>query len=158
MSEIKKFEHSQLGLSLRVSKKDGEPWFFAKDVCDALGHKNPTVAMQSLEADEKAKLNLGLSGGASNVISESGLYALVLRSRKPEARAFRKWVTSEVLPSIRKGGMYMTEKTATQAVAQPKADALAPSGEPNPHATIGSRSGLRATAHVLAARVAIAGP
>lgn len=90
------------GLDLRVIDRDGAPWFVAKDVCAATLHSNPTVAVSTLDAEEKAKLNL--DGKVTNVISESGLYALVLKSRKPEAKAFRKWVTSEVLPAIRKNG------------------------------------------------------
>lgn len=106
------------GLNLRVIERDGEPWFIAADVCAATLHTNPTVAMQSLDADEKAKLNLGRHGEV-NAVSESGMYSMVLRSRKPEAKAFRKWVTSEVLPAIRKNGGYMTPEVAKQAVEDP---------------------------------------
>lgn len=84
---------------------DGEPWFVAKDVCDILGVKNTTQSMQQLEDFERAMFNIGRQGEA-NIISESGFYALVLRSRKPIAKPFRIWVTSEVLPSIRKTGSY----------------------------------------------------
>lgn len=107
------------GLSLRVIDRDGEPWFVATDVCAALQHKNTTVAMRALDDDEQAKLNLGVVGGPVNVVSESGLYALTLRSRKPHTRAFRKWVTSEVLPAIRKNGGYMAPSVAALAVESP---------------------------------------
>ena len=80
-------------------------WFVAADACAVLGIQNPTDAIKRLDDDERARFNLGQQGDV-NIISESGLYALVLRSRKPEARKFAKWVTSEVLPAIRKTGSY----------------------------------------------------
>lgn len=119
MSDIKTFGHSQLGLFLRVIKRDGEPWFVATDLAKALGFRNATNATLGVDQDEKGTAKVStLRGGVQSVttVNESGLYTIILRSNKPEARVFRKWVTSEVLPSIRKGGMYMTEKTATQAV------------------------------------------
>ncbi len=85
--------------------RDGNPWFVAKDVCDILGLTNPTMAIQALDDDERAKSDLGRQG-ETNLISESGLFTLIVRSDKPEAKPFRKWVTSEVLPSIRKHGFY----------------------------------------------------
>jgi len=95
------------GKSLRVQTVDGEHWFAAKDICDALGLTNPSDAIKSLEDDERSKLNLGRQG-QTWFVNESGLYAIVLQSRKAEARAFRKWVTSEVLPSIARTGGYAT--------------------------------------------------
>ena len=77
----------------------------AADVCSVLEHTNPTVALASLDEDERAKESLGRQG-ETNIISESGLYALVLRSNKPNAKEFARWVRKEVLPSIRKSGMY----------------------------------------------------
>lgn len=98
---------------VRVIKDDkGEPWWVAKDVCDVLELTNPTEAVRNLDDDERGTLRIseGTSseGGNPNVniISESGLYTLIIRSNKPEARKFRKWVTSEVLPSIRQTGSY----------------------------------------------------
>lgn len=115
-NEIKVFTNGDFG-EIRTILIDNEPWFVAADVCKILGHSNPTVAMASLEDYEKAKLNLGLSGGNTNVISESGFYTLVLRSKKPIAKPFRLWVTTEVLPSIRKTGKYeMTKETNTSIV------------------------------------------
>lgn len=105
MNQIQKFVNNQLG-EIRTVTIDGEPWFVAKDVCDILGTTNPTMAMDGLEAFERAKFNLGRQGEA-NIISESGFYALVIRSRKPIAKPFRIWVTSEVLPQIRKTGGYI---------------------------------------------------
>lgn len=90
-----------------IADEQGEPWFVAKDVCDILGLSNPTVALQNLDDDERAKFNLGRQG-STNVVNEAGLYVLVLGSRKPEAREFKRWVTHEVLPSIRKHGGYMS--------------------------------------------------
>lgn len=96
-----------LGMSLRALTREGEPWFNAADVCSALGIANVSQAVQRLDDDEKAMLNIGLRGSAPWFVSESGLYALILRSDKAEAKAFRKWVTREVLPTIRKQGAYV---------------------------------------------------
>lgn len=106
---IQKFVNEQFG-EIRTVTVNGEPWFIAADVCRVLGHSNPTVAMDSLEDFEKAKLNLGLQGGDTNIISESGFYTLVLRSRKPIAKPFRLWVTCEILPQIRQTGGYIPIK------------------------------------------------
>lgn len=84
---------------------EGEPYFVAKDVCDVLGHTNPSVAIQMLDDDERTKKSLGRQGEAW-FVNESGLYNLIFRSNKPEAKAFRKWVTSEVLPALRRTGRY----------------------------------------------------
>ncbi len=84
---------------------DGEPYFVAKDVCDVLGHTNPSVAIQMLDDDERTKKSLGRQGDAW-FVNESGLYNLIFRSNKPEAKPFRKWVTSEVLPALRRTGRY----------------------------------------------------
>lgn len=85
-----------------------EPWVVAVDVCQILGLQNPTKALESLDDDEKLTLPLVRAGQKRevNCINESGLYNLIFKSRKPEAKAFRKWVTSEVLPTIRKKGIY----------------------------------------------------
>lgn len=93
---------------LRVIQRDGEPWFVASDVCAVLGIRNARDAVADLDEDEKGVATTDTLGGAQemNIVSESGLYSLVFRSRKPEARAFRKWVTSEVLPSIRRTGTF----------------------------------------------------
>lgn len=98
------FCHEKFG-QIRTVLLDGNPWFVAKDVCDVLNTTNPSVAIAGLENFERAKFNLGRQGEA-NIISESGFYTLVLRSRKPIAKPFRIWVTSEVLPTIRKTGHY----------------------------------------------------
>lgn len=90
---------------VRIILQDSEPWFVAKDVCDCLEHTNTTMALQRLDADERAKLNLGRQG-ETNVINEYGLYNLVLSSRKPEAKEFKRWITHDVLPALRKTGSY----------------------------------------------------
>ena len=117
MNELKLFENEEFG-KVRVLEIENEPWFVAKDVCDILELSNPSVALKNLDEDERTKLNLGRQGN-TNLINESGLYALVVRSRKPEAKKFRKWITSEVLPSIRKHGAYMTEDTLNKALTSP---------------------------------------
>jgi prophage antirepressor-like protein len=91
-----------------IAGEDGSPLFVAKRVCDILGLANSRRAMHGLDDDEKLMLRMVTSGQARKVtvINESGLYSLIIKSRKPEARAFRKWVTSEVLPQIRKTGVY----------------------------------------------------
>lgn len=92
--------------AVRVTTRNNQPWFVANDVCEALGYRNTSKAISD-HIDEDERYNEPLErGGSMLFISESGLYALVLRSRKPEARKFAKWVTSEVLPSIRQTGGY----------------------------------------------------
>lgn len=105
MSKIKEFFNEKFG-TIRTLEINGKTWFVAKDVCDILGTTNPTMAMEGLEDFERAKFNLGRQGD-SNIISESGFYTLVLRSRKPIAKPFRIWVTSEVLPQIKTTGGYI---------------------------------------------------
>lgn len=109
-NEIQQFDFR--GASLRtLTDKAGEPWFVAKDVCDILELTNPAVALQSLDDDEKTNLSNSYvwseSGRRPLIISEPGLYRLVMRSRKPEAKEFQRWVTHEVLPSIRRTGGYI---------------------------------------------------
>ena len=101
--------------------KNNEPWFVAKDVCDALGVKNSRDTLaKSLDEDERGVANIYTPGGPQEMatVSESGFYSLVFASRKDEAKKFRKWVTSEVLPQIRKTGKYAPKaesKTKTRA-------------------------------------------
>lgn len=92
-------------LSLRVVVRDGDPWFVAADVCAALGITNVPQAVSRLDDDERRMFHIGRQG-AVHIVNESGLYALILRSNKPEARRFRKWVTGTVLPHTRKHGAY----------------------------------------------------
>lgn len=109
-NEIQRFDFK--GASLRtLTDKAGEPWFVAKDVCDILELGNTTNALRALDEDEKTNFtncNVAQNGGrAPLIISEPGLYKLVMRSRKPEAKEFQRWVTHEVLPSIRRTGGYI---------------------------------------------------
>ena len=95
--------------SIRMQMVDGEPWFAAKDVCELLGLDNSRQAVSRLDDDEKGVINSDTLGGKQELtfVNESGMYALIFQSRKPQARAFRKWVTGEVLPSLRKYGYYV---------------------------------------------------
>lgn len=105
VGQLEIFNHAQFGEIRTLVDNNGEPWFVAADVCQSLEIKNTTQAIQSLDDDERSMYNIGRQGKA-NIVNESGLFSLVFQSRKPEAKAFRKWVTSEVLPSIRKHGVY----------------------------------------------------
>lgn len=105
MSVLQEFEHLEFG-KIRVIEQDGEPWFVAADVCRALELSNTAVSLERLDEDEKYKFNLGLSGGDTWCVNEPGLYTLVLGSRKPEAKAFKRWITHDVLPNLRREGTY----------------------------------------------------
>ena len=105
----KTFENEHFG-KLRVVENDGEPWFVAKDVCDALGVATNHLREEGrgLDDDEVSTLpNWEGKGAAPLIISEAGLYSLVLKSRKPEAKRFKRWVTHEVLPALRRDGAYV---------------------------------------------------
>lgn len=112
-NEIRKFDFR--GASLRtLTDEAGEPWLVAKDACDILGMSNPSMAVTALDKDEVAQIDpkdyLGSenrSNQAVNIVSEPGLYKLIMRSRKPEAKEFQRWVTHEVLPQIRRTGGYI---------------------------------------------------
>lgn len=101
-----------------LTDEKGEPWFVAKDVCEVLGHSNASMALERLDNDERSKFNLGRQG-ETNIVNEAGLYALVLGSRKPEAHEFKRWVTHEVLPSIRRHGVYATDATIDHILNDP---------------------------------------
>lgn len=102
------FENGTFG-KVRTLNLNGEPWFVAVDVCSVLELSNPTIAVSRLDEDERAKFNLGRQGDAT-IVNEPGLYTLVLGSRKPEAKAFKRWITHEVIPAIRKHGVYITDE------------------------------------------------
>lgn len=103
MNDLQIFMYS--GEQLRTIQRPDGLWWVLRDVCRVLGLSNPTVVASRLEDDERTKLNLGRQGEAT-IINEPGLYAVILRSDKPEAKAFKRWVTHEVLPSIRRTGAY----------------------------------------------------
>lgn len=104
MNSLQIFKNEQFG-EIRSVIKNNEIMFVAADVCKALDLSNPSKAVSRLDDDERANLKLGRQGN-TNVINEYGLYNLVLASRKPEAKAFKRWITHEVIPSIRKTGGY----------------------------------------------------
>ena len=104
MNELQIFSNPAFG-EIRVTDQNGEPWFVAAVVCRALDIGNPTQAIARLDSDESTLISN--EGREMNIISEPGLYALVLGSRKPEAKAFKRWVTHEVIPSIRRTGGYI---------------------------------------------------
>lgn len=104
-NSIQRFDFK--GAALRtLTDENGEPWFVAKDVCDILEISNPSDALKRLDDDERSRFNLGRQG-ETNIVNEAGLYVLVLGSRKPEAHEFKRWVTHEVLPQIRRTGGYI---------------------------------------------------
>ena len=114
------FASSGDGFNLSATVIDGEPWFIAADVCRSLEIKNVSQAMRRLDDDEKGLYKYMTSGGIQEgyMVSESGLYALVCGSNKEGARRFRKWITSVVLPSIRKHGGYINGQEALRPEAQ----------------------------------------
>ena len=118
MTDIQIFRNEQFG-EVRTIEKNGEPWFVAADVCKVLDLSNPTIAASRLDEDERAKFNLGRQG-ETTIVSEAGLYTLVLGSRKPEAKAFKRWITHEVIPTIRRHGAYATETTIESIIADPE--------------------------------------
>jgi len=117
MNEIKIFENEQFG-QIRTINQNGEPWFVAADICRVLEISNPSVAIDRLDEDERAKFNLGRQG-MGYAVNKPGLYTLILGSRKPEAKTFKRWITHEVLPAIEKHGMYATAETAEKILNDP---------------------------------------
>ena len=117
MTKIQVFEYQSN--KVRTVDMDGAPWFVLKDVCEVLGLGNSRMVSDRLDEDEKGVSKIVTLGGVQNVtiINESGLYNVILRSDKPEAKPFRKWVTSEVLPSIRKTGSYTMPKLSKEMQA-----------------------------------------
>ena len=106
---------------MRTVLKDGEPWFVAADVCRALEIGDTHKAVERLDDDEKGRSLIPTLGGEQEllIVNEPGLYTLVLGSRKPEARAFKRWITHEVIPSIRKHGGYLTPPTIAELLENP---------------------------------------
>lgn len=121
MNELKVFENKEFG-SVRTVQIDGEPYFVGKEVAEILGYTNPSKALSD-HVDDEDKLNneslssLGQRGGW--LINESGLYSLILSSKLPTAKKFKRWVTSEVLPAIRQTGAYMTAETIEKVLYNP---------------------------------------
>lgn len=117
-NELTIFENEEFG-RIRSVMVNGEPYFVAKDICDILEIKNTTDAVKRLDEDEVTRFNLGGLSGEVNIVNEYGLYSLILASRKPEAKAFKRWITHEVIPSIRKHGAYMTEQRIEEIILNP---------------------------------------
>ncbi|MEV3101751.1 Bro-N domain-containing protein, partial [Paenibacillus larvae] len=110
MNQLQVFNFT--GKDVRVVMKEGQPWWIAKDVCSVLEINNTSQALTRLDEDEKGLINNDTLGGIQEMaaVTESGLYSLILTSRKPEAKQFKRWVTHEVLPAIRKTGMYAADE------------------------------------------------
>ena len=120
MNEIKVFNNAEFG-ELRTLEINGEPYFVGKDVATILGYSNPQKAIRDHVDEEDKTVNdlFTVNGTKGLLINESGLYSLILSSKLSTAKKFKRWVTSEVLPSIRKHGAYMTEQTLQQAITSP---------------------------------------
>ncbi|MGE7869542.1 phage antirepressor [Bacillus paramycoides] len=121
MKQLQVFNNEEFG-QVRTVVQGEDVWFVAKDVCDVLEIVNATRSLSRLDEDELHSMKVTDSLGRqqeTNIINESGLYSLIMTSRKPQAKAFKRWVTIEVLPSIRKHGAYMTDQVLEQAVTNP---------------------------------------
>ena len=120
------FENPEFG-QVRTTLVDNEPWFVAADVCKALEIGNPRQAVSRLDDDEKLNTVINSDGIRGNpnmtIVSEPGLYSLILRSRKPEAKVFKRWITHEVIPSIRKHGAYVSDSVLDQLEEHPELSA-----------------------------------
>lgn len=120
-NKVQIFQNTEFG-NVRTVEINGEPWIIGKDVALALGYRNPQEAIRThVDEDDKGVSEILTPGGKQSVpiINESGLYSLVLSSKLPNAKKFRRWVTSEVLPSIRRHGAYMTPETLEAAILNP---------------------------------------
>lgn len=121
MNELKVFENQEFG-RVRTAAIDGEPWFVGKDVASILGYSNSRKALADhVDDEDKGVTKCDSPGGVQDcvIINESGLYALILSSKQPTARRFRRWVTSEILPTIRKQGIYATDVTIDRIISDP---------------------------------------
>lgn len=121
MENVEIFKNPEFG-EVRTTMIDGEPWFVGKDVAEALGYKDTDAAIR-MHVDDEDKLTRQFIGSgqarAMTIINESGLYSLVLSSKLPSAKQFKRWITHEVIPSIRKHGMYATDSLLAKATADP---------------------------------------
>lgn len=119
MTELQIFIYNSC--DVRTIQQDGDTWFVLRDVCQVLDIGSPHKVADRLDPDEKGRSLIPTPGGdqETTIINESGLYNVILRSDKPEAKPFRKWVTSEVLPTIRRHGAYMTPETIEKALTDP---------------------------------------
>ena len=121
MTDLQIFNSPEFG-AIRTIVKDGEPWFVGKDVAAALGYEKPTDAVRKhVDVEDRGISKMETPSGAqeTTIINESGLYSLVLSSKLPTAKKFKRWVTSEVIPSIRKHGAYMTPDKLEEVLLKP---------------------------------------
>lgn len=121
MTDLQIFKNPEFG-AIRTIEKDGEPWFVGKDVAAALGYEKPTDAVRKhVDVEDRGISKMETPSGAqeTTIINESGLYSLVLSSKLPTAKKFKRWVTSEVIPSIRKHGAYMTPDKLEEVLLKP---------------------------------------
>ena len=118
MREVKIFNNKEFG-EIRTVTVNENPLFCLTDVCKALEIQNATDVAKRLDDDEVTRFNLGGKSGVTNFVNESGLYSVILRSDKPNAKKFRKWITAEVLPSIRKHGIYATDNVIDNILNTP---------------------------------------
>lgn len=113
LPQIFNYQNNQI----RIIMLDGAPWWVAKDVCDILNLTNTTEAIRALDDDEKSTLRISEGGPEVNIVSEAGLYSLIIRSNKKEAKAFKRWITHEVIPQIRATGSYQSNPKKLIALA-----------------------------------------
>ena len=120
MNELQIFKNSEFG-EIRTVTKNNEPWFIATDVCSALDISNTSQALTRLDDDEKNTiiLNEGIGNPNKSIVSEYGLYNLILASRKKEAKKFKRWITHDVIPTIRKHGAYMSSDVIEKTLSDP---------------------------------------
>ena len=120
-NELQVFNYTEAH-QIRTTVIGGEPWFVAKDIAGALGLSHIREALRALDDDEKGVRKVDTLGGSQDmtVVSEPGLYKLIMRSNKPEAKQFTRWVTHDVLPSIHKSGMYLTDRAADAYLNSPE--------------------------------------
>lgn len=118
MNELQVFENEKFG-EVRTVIINNEVWFVLIDVCRALGLTNSRVVAGRLDEDEVRKFDLRGQSGLTHIVNESGLYKVLFRSDKEEAKIFTKWVTKEVIPSVRKHGVYMTDEKIEEALTDP---------------------------------------
>ena len=114
MNELQNFNFS--GQDVRIITINDEPWFVVADIAKVLGASNSRSLAQMVDEEDKGKQSLH-SGSDATIVNESGLYTILLRSNNPQAKPFRRWVTSELLPTIRKHGAYMTDKKAQDVIS-----------------------------------------
>lgn len=158
MSQVSVFNFKDA--AVRTVVVDGDPWWIAKDVCSILGLADGRTSLGALDEDERHSMPVEDSVGRQQemlAINESGLYSLILRSRKPEAKAFKKWVTSEVLPAIRRTGAYVAPAAAPVADIPPMLGQVLSAIGTNLTALTGKALELEAVAGAAAAKAAEAG-